>query len=293
MRYETLALRCCKSFYQRSSYGGMTKIPTFIKSKAMSGLLFHETVFGPVTSRRLGVSLGINLLPVDYKYCTFNCIYCECGWTQRKPAGAAGLPSREEVADLLEQKLQQMKRAGKAPDAITFAGNGEPTIHPRFPEIVDDTIALRDKYFCDARITVLSNASMLGRDSVFKALMKVDDNIQKLDAGNEKLFQLINQPSGGLSLQEVVASLERFNGKVIIQTLFLKAEHDGQMIDNTSKEEVGAWIKLLKKINPQYVMIYPVDREAPEKNIDKISFSQLADIAAQVNRAGIMTKVFG
>jgi wyosine [tRNA(Phe)-imidazoG37] synthetase (radical SAM superfamily) len=259
----------------------------------MSGFLFHETVFGPVMSRRLGVSLGINLLPVDYKYCTFNCIYCECGWTHEKPGDSEGLPSREVVEELLEKKLIAMQAEEKAPDAITFAGNGEPTIHPKFVEILDDTIRLRDQYFPEAKITVLSNASMLLRENVFSALLKVDKNIQKLDAGTEYLFQQINQPSGNLNLETVVDQLCRFNGKVIVQTLFLKGENKGVTIDNTKLDEVKSWLKLLEKIQPEYVMIYPVDRATPEQNIEKISFDQLNIIAAMVNDIGIKTKVFG
>ncbi len=259
----------------------------------MGGFLFHETVFGPVMSRRLGVSLGVNLLPVDYKYCTFNCIYCECGWTNRKPEGSTGLPGRDEVSMLLEQKLKGMKEEGKAPDAITFAGNGEPTIHPEFPGVIEDTIHLRDIYFPDAKITVLSNASMLHRENVFNALMAVDNNIQKLDAGSERLFQLINQPAGKLKLEHVVDQLCQFNGGLIVQTLFLRGKHKADLIDNTTEQEVNAWISLLKKIRPEYVMIYPIDRATPDDGIEKISFDELSIIAEKVNSAGIKTKVFG
>jgi len=259
----------------------------------MSGLLFHETVFGPVKSRRLGVSLGINLLPVDYKYCTFNCVYCECGWTNKKPEGGKGLPSREEVKDLLERKLAEISKGGQVPDAITFAGNGEPTIHPAFSEIIADTIVLRDKYFPDARVTVLSNASMLHRKDVFNALLSVDDNIQKLDAGTEEMFQMINQPAGTLKLEKVTEQLLKFDGKLIIQTLFLRGTHNGNYIDNTSKAEISAWMSLLKKIMPEYVMIYPFDRATPEDNLEKISFPELSVIADEVNQIGIKTKVFG
>lgn len=259
----------------------------------MGGFLFHETVFGPVMSRRLGVSLGINLLPVDYKYCTFNCIYCECGWTNKKPEGSAGLPARDEVKDLLEQKLKGMKEDGQNPDAITFAGNGEPTIHPQFPVIIEDTISLRNKYFPDAKITVLSNASMLHRPEVFDALKAVDNNIQKLDAGTEELFRLINQPAGKLSLEKVVDQLCRFKGNLIVQTLFLRGTHNGKYVDNTTLPEIDAWISLLKKVAPEYVMIYPIDRATPEQAIEKISFDELTAIAEKVNKAGIKTKVFG
>jgi len=259
----------------------------------MSGFLFHETVFGPVMSRRLGVSLGINLLPVDYKYCTFNCIYCECGWTHQKPKGSAGLPGRDDVKMMLEQKLKILKDDGQTPDAITFAGNGEPTIHPDFPEIIDDTIGLRDQYFPEAKITVLSNASMLHREKIYNALKAVDHNIQKLDAGSENLFRLINQPEGKLNLEQVVEHLCNFKGKLIVQTLFLRGIHDGAVIDNTTDHEVDAWISLLRKIDPEYVMIYPIDRATPEQDIEKVSFDELNKIAEKVNLAGIKTKVFG
>ena len=259
----------------------------------MSGFLFHETVFGPVMSRRLGVSLGINLLPVDYKYCTFNCIYCECGWTHGKPEGGGGLPERDNVKSLLEKKLISMREEGKAPDAITFAGNGEPTIHPAFAEIIDDTINLRDAYFPEAKITVLSNASMLHSEKVFNALLKADNNIQKLDVGSGRLFQLINQPAAKLTLETVVDQLCGFEGKLIIQSLFLRSKHNGEFIDNTKADAVDSWIKLLKRINPEYVMIYPIDRATPEQDIEKISFEQLSQIAEMVNEAGIKTKVFG
>ena len=259
----------------------------------MAGFLFHETVFGPVMSRRLGVSLGVNLLPVDYKYCTFNCIYCECGWTHGKPANNAGLPERKTIRNLLGKKLAILQKEGKIPDAITFAGNGEPTIHPEFPEIIDDTIELRDKYFPEINITVLSNASTLHREKVFKALLKIDNNIQKLDAGTEHTFQQINTPSGKLSLDTLTENLCSFDGRLIIQSLFLRGTHNGSFIDNSSEEEVEAWILRLKKIKPEYVMIYPIDRPTPEQNIEKISFEELNRIAARVNEAGIRTKVFG
>jgi wyosine [tRNA(Phe)-imidazoG37] synthetase (radical SAM superfamily) len=259
----------------------------------MGGFLFHETVFGPVMSRRLGVSLGINLLPTDYKYCTFNCIYCECGWTNKVPAGSGRLPEREEVRSLLEEKLIKLKDDGQVPDAITFAGNGEPTIHPDFPLIISDTIQLRNRYLPDARITVLSNASMLHKTEVFEALKAVDNNIQKLDAGTEETFQQINQPAGKLSLNSVVEQLCRFEGELIVQTLFLRGVRNGVIIDNCTEKEVDAWIKLLKQIKPEYVMIYPVDRATPDENLERIPFDELSAIAQKVNENGIKTKVFG
>jgi len=185
----------------------------------MAGFLFHEVVFGPVRSRRLGLSLGINLSPIHAKYCSFNCLYCECGWTPGYKGKQPELPSRKEVRWYLEKQLIQLREEDYLPDAITYAGNGEPTLHPDFPQIVEDTIVLRDSYAPDAKVAVLSNASMLQREEVFKALLLLDNNIQKLDTGNEKMFRLINNPVFPVEFEEVVKGLKAFGGKVIIQTI--------------------------------------------------------------------------
>ena len=173
-------------------------------------VLFHDIIFGPVNSRRLGVSLGVNLLPVDMKYCTFNCIYCECGWTKEKSEQGKKLPARELVRERLEEKLISMKAEDQHPDAITFAGNGEPTIHPNFPEILEDTMQLRDKYFPEAGVSVLSNSSTLNKPAVFEALKKTGNSIMKLDAGTEELFRLINGPKSGITLHSIVEKLKEF-----------------------------------------------------------------------------------
>lgn len=255
--------------------------------------LFHELIFGPVTSRRLGTSLGINLLPVNYKYCTFNCVYCECGWTHKEHAEKIRLPKKEEVEAALEEKLKTLKQKGPYPDAITFAGNGEPTIHPEFPEIVDITIRLRDQYFPEAQISVLSNASMLHKKEVFESLKKVDQNIQKLDTAIEETFRIINRPGPNHSLDKIVKHLKAYKGNVIIQTLFLRGSYQGEHFDNTTREEVEAWLKKVKEIDPQYVMIYPIARETPAEDIEKIRMEELMYIAARVEAEGIPTKVFG
>jgi len=259
----------------------------------MGGFLFKELVFGPVNSRRLGVSLGINILPVDFKYCSFNCIYCECGWTFKEQLSQVKLPGREEIRKALEEKMKTMAEEQYIPDAITFAGNGEPTLHPDFPGIVDDTIALRDGYFPEADVTVLSNATMLQKKPVFDALNKVDQNMQKLDAGTEATFSMINQPPEHISLLKVIKHLKEFNGHLIIQTLFLRAEMHGKRIDNTTDEEISAWIKHLQNINPDHVVIYPVDRETPDQNIEKIGFEELTMIGKKVEDAGFKVKIFG
>jgi wyosine [tRNA(Phe)-imidazoG37] synthetase (radical SAM superfamily) len=257
----------------------------------MSGFLFDNIVFGPVYSRRLGVSLGINLLPVDNKFCNFNCIYCECGWTE-KPKQKTALAKRGELKLRLEEKLKEIQGTVNEPDAITFAGNGEPTTHPEFAEIIDDTIELRDKYAPHAAISILSNASLLHKESIKKALQKTDKNIQKLDSGIEGTFDAINQPQGNITLPKIIEGLLSFEGKLIIQTLFMRGEYKGKFIDNTTDEEVGAWLETVKKVKPEYVMLYPIERGTPAKNIEKISKGKLEEIAAKAEAAGIKAKVY-
>jgi wyosine [tRNA(Phe)-imidazoG37] synthetase (radical SAM superfamily) len=260
--------------------------------QSFMSFLFHDVVFGPVKSRRLGISLGINLLPAEAKYCTFNCVYCECGWTQDKIQGEKKLPARELVRERLEEKLNSMQETGMRPDAITFAGNGEPTIHPQFPEILEDAIKLRDLYFPDARVSVLSNASTLDKPAIFKALVKTGNSILKLDAGTEKMFRLINGPRTGITLHSIVEKLKEFHGELIIQTLFLRGVLDGKKIDNTAEPEISRWLEHIKAINPKYVMIYPIDRETPLDTLEKISFAELNKIADRVEKLNIKAQVF-
>jgi wyosine [tRNA(Phe)-imidazoG37] synthetase (radical SAM superfamily) len=255
-------------------------------------ILFHDVIFGPVQSRRLGVSLGVNLLPIDRKFCTFNCIYCECGWTHENIAGQKGLPGRDFVAEKLEEKLKEMASRDHAPDAITFAGNGEPTIHPQFPEIMEDVIRLRDRYFPEARVTVLTNSSTLHKPAIFNALKKAGNSILKLDAGTEEMFQLINAPQSGITLKSIVEKLKEFDGELIIQSLFLRGQVDGRAVDNTKEPEFSHWLKLIKEIGPKYVMIYPIDRATPNNTLEKVSFDELKEIAGKVEAAGIKAQVF-
>lgn len=257
----------------------------------MATFLFDKIIFGPVKSRRLGVSLGINLLPTDSKVCTFNCIYCECGWTPKSYGSKVSLPGMDEVKLRLEEILQKMSAERGLPDVITFAGNGEPTLHPQFAEIIDSTIELRDLYAPKARIAVLSNASVLHKKKVFEALLKVDDNIQKLDSAFEKTVQLMDSPRITFNLNNVVAQLKSFNGKVIIQTLFLKGRYKGQIVDNTTSEEVSAWLKLLQEINPGQVMIYTIERDTPVDGLEKVKPDILNEIAAKVREAGFEVQV--
>ncbi|GAO27968.1 radical SAM protein [Geofilum rubicundum] len=257
----------------------------------MPTFLFDEIIFGPVSSRRLGISLGINLLPTNRKVCSFDCIYCECGFNPGKGAPAPLLPTRPEVRDHLEAKLQEMSAKQQLPDVITFAGNGEPTLHPHFPGIIDDTLQLRDRFCPKARVAVLSNATRLHSPAVFDALLKVDDNIQKLDSGIEATIRVLDQPQGHFDLAETVEHLQRFKGQVSIQTLFVSGYYQGNPVDNSSDEEVGAWLQLIRKISPKEVMIYTIARETPIDTLIKTPAKRLHEIAEQVQAIGIQTQV--
>ncbi len=260
----------------------------------MPTFLFDSIVFGPVKSRRLGVSLGINLLPVTRKVCSFNCIYCECGWTPGKPGPGEKLPSRPEVYDALRKKLSEMKARGQAPDVITYAGNGEPTLHPDFAGIIDDSIALRNEFFPSARVSVLSNGSMLHRKSVREALKKVDQNMLKLDSALPETVIRLNQPNVKTSLTGFEEHIKDFNGRFIIQTLFVRGECDGRPVDNTTEDEITAWLDAIARLRPQQVMIYTIHRDTPlGNNLRKVPVNELNAIAQRVNELGIATSVSG
>ena len=259
----------------------------------MSTFLFDQIIFGPVKSRRLGVSLGVNLLPTDSKVCSFDCIYCECGWTPKKREKKAILPERGQVKREMQEKLTQMIEMNELPDVITFAGNGEPTLHPEFEGIIDDTIELRDRLAPKARIAVLSNATMLHKPSVIRALLKVEDNIQKLDSGIEETIREIDCPASNFNLKNVVENLKLFDGKVIIQTLFLRGNFKNEIIDNTTKDELSAWLKLVVEIKPSQVMIYTIDRDTPATGLEKVKLIELERIAAQVRELGFEVQVSG
>lgn len=254
--------------------------------------LFDEIVFGPVKSRRFGVSLGMNLLPTNYKYCTFNCIYCECGWTFKNNSEKIKLPGREEIRSELEKRLLEMKSEGTAPDNITFAGNGEPTVHPDFSGIIDDTIELRNNYFPDAEITVLSNSSLLHKKMVFDALNKVDNNVLKLDSVIEDTFSNLNLPAPGIKLDAIIRDIKKFDGNQIIQTLFVRGSNNGIRVDNTTDAEVDAWLKVVQEIKPKYVMLYPIERDTAAEGLEKISLQELESIAKKVENLGIKTKIY-
>ena len=248
----------------------------------MSTIIYPSPIFGPVQSRRLGISLGINLLPADGKVCSFDCIYCECGFNEehrpQKP-----MPTREEVAIALEKKLRQMQEDGQMPDVLTFAGNGEPTCHPHFPEIIDDTIRLRNQYCPKAKVSVLSNSTMIHRQSVHDALMRVDNNILKLDTVDPDFIRQVDHPAGTYDVEQIIERMKAFNGHLIIQTMFLK----GNGIDNTSDNYVNPWLQAVREIAPKQVMIYTIDRETPDQTLRKATHEELDAIRDRVIAAGI------
>jgi wyosine [tRNA(Phe)-imidazoG37] synthetase (radical SAM superfamily) len=260
----------------------------------MATFLFDEIIFGPVKSRRLGVSLGINLLPTKRKICNFNCIYCECGWTQDIEKAVSHLPGREEVYNALDSKLSELIKKNIIPDVITYAGNGEPTLHPDFPGIIDDSIILRDKYFKKTRIAVLSNATTISNPLIKNALLKVDQNILKLDSAFYSTIKIHNQPRVNVNVEELINNLIGFDGKLIIQTLFLRGIHNGKVVDNTTRVEIREWLKALERIKPSEVMIYTISRDTPEgARLKKVPLNELKEIAALVESIGIRTQVSG
>ena len=258
----------------------------YLCKRNMSTIIYPSPIFGPVHSRRLGISLGINLLPADGKVCSFDCIYCECGFNKdHRPT--LPMPTRETVAAKLEEKLQQMQAEGQLPDVLTFAGNGEPTCHPHFAEIIDDTIRLRNRYCPKAKVSLLSNSTMIHRPQVHDALMRVDNNILKLDTIDPAYINKVDRPHGTYDVQQLIAHMRDFNGHVIVQTMFMRGQWNRQSVDNTGEEYVGPWLEAVKQIRPQQVMVYTIDRETPAQGLEKASREQLDAIRDRVIAAGI------
>lgn len=252
----------------------------------MPTVIYPSPIFGPIKSRRLGISLGINLLPADGKACTFDCIYCECGFNAdhrpKKP-----LPTREEVRTALEAKLKEMNAEGTHPDVLTFAGNGEPTMHPHFSGIIDDTVLLRDTYCPQAKVSVLTNSTLITRPAVFEALKKVDNNILKLDTVDKDYIKRVDRPAGKYDLEALVQQMKAFNGRAVVQTMFMKGIVNGIDMDNTGDSYVKPWIETVKEIAPREVMIYTIDRETPQKGLQKATKEELDRIVAMLAEAGI------
>lgn len=246
-------------------------------------VLYPSPIYGPVHSRRLGLSLGINLMPADGKYCTFDCLYCECGFNADHRTRSP-YPSREEVAHALEKQLIKMHNEGEHPDVLTFAGNGEPTSNPHFAEIIDDTVRLRNKWCPQAKISVLSNATFTGREKVREALMKVDNNILKLDTVSQEYILRVDRPTQpSYDVAKIIENMKWFRGHVIVQTMFMK----GDGTDNTGDEYVAPWLEAVKDIKPSAVMVYTIDRETPDKKLQKATREELDSIRDRVIAAGI------
>lgn len=258
----------------------------------MQTVLFHSTIFGPIRSRRLGVSLGVNLTPDDGKICSFDCLYCEAGFNAQG-IGTTGFPQRERVARLLESRLKNMSEAGEPLDVITFSGNGEPTLHPDFGGVIENTIRIRDKYYPDAKVSVLSNSTRLDRQEVADALRKVDNNILKLDSAITETMRMIDRPNTpAFTSEKAVDDIARFGDQCIVQTMFLRGEFEGEHIDNTTPAEVDALIEAYKKIGPREIMIYSIDRKTPAENLEKVQREELEIIGERIASAtGIPVQV--
>ena len=259
----------------------------------MATFLFDKIIFGPVKSRRLGISLGINLLPIDSKLCNFNCIYCECGWTPGKKELNVSYHPKQVVVEKLEDTLQDMLRKEMPLDVITYAGNGEPTLHPDFEEIISETISLRDIYFPKARIAVLSNATLLHKESVVRALKRIKDNILKLDSVFNETIELFNKPLGKFKIDKVIEQLKGFKGNVIIQTMFVRGTYNGRIVDNTTEKELSAWINALHEIKPKQVMIYTIARDTPSPDLVKVPIEKLNQIKERLVKEGFEVQVSG
>lgn len=245
-------------------------------------------MFGPIHSRRLGSSLGINLLPTKGKLCNFDCVYCECGWN-KDGRGDRRLPTAAELRSTLEEKLKECRDAGTPIDSITFSGDGEPTLNPDFPEIIDVTISLRDRYFPQAKVSVLSNATRIFREDVFEALRKVDNPILKIDAPTDVLAARINQPQGEYHVEDVVADLMRFEGNFVLQTMFLRSPS----FDSSSPEVLDGWMNIVRKLKPREVMVYTLDREAPAERLEKFSVEEMRTLVKPLIDEGFTVQIRG
>ncbi|HPJ82583.1 MAG: radical SAM protein [Bacteroidales bacterium] len=263
----------------------------------MEQRVFTSPVFGPVHSRRLGSSLGINLMPASRKVCNFNCIYCECGWNpdplQKGNTEDTLMTGRETVALALEETLRMLAKEGKAPDAITFSGNGEPTLHPDFSGIVQDTVALRNKWSPGSKVCVLSNSANLDKKGVMEGLMMADLRIMKIDSAIEKTLRFINNPGAGYFLERTVSLLKRFRGDFTLQTLFFTGSIDGEKVDNTTTDELEAWFDMVDELKPRQVMVYTLDRQTPAPGLKKCPAEKLDSIARVLKDKGIGVIVAG
>lgn len=254
--------------------------------------IFHTNIIGPIHSRRLGTSLGVNLLPKDGKICSFDCIYCECGWNADHRGGR--FPDADEVLAALEEKLRTMHAAGDPLDVITFAGNGEPTLHPEFPRVIRRTLELRDEFYPEVKVSVLSNATRMTQPDVREALLSVDNNILKLDGAFDETIHLIDQPADPhYSVRQVIDGMKTYAGRLIVQTMFVRGEHNGRVIDNTTPAEVEAWCQLMREVRPHQIMVYSLDRPTPEQRLTAVSKAEMEQIVAPLVAEGFDVQVSG
>ncbi len=251
-------------------------------------LQFNEIVFGPIVSRRLGSSLGVNLLPPKGKLCNFDCVYCECGWN-KDGMGDKAFPKFEDIEAALEEKMSRLAAEGTPVDSITFSGNGEPTIHPDFPKVIDVTLRCRDKYFPNAKVSVLSNATMIGRPAVAEALMKIDNPILKIDASSDELIMKINKPVGHYRLEEVVEAMMKFDGNFVLQTMFLRSPE----FDTVSEEALAGWMDIVREVRPREIMVYTIDRETPDKSLGKYTVEEMTAFVQPLVDEGFEIQVRG
>ena len=251
-------------------------------------LHFDEIVFGPIFSRRLGSSMGVNLLPSKGKLCNFDCVYCECGWN-KDGVGDKMFPELEDIEKALEEKMSKAAAEGVAVDSITFSGNGEPTMHPDFPQVIDVTLRLRDRYFPDAKVSVLSNATLVGRKRIADALMRVDNPILKIDASTDELIKKINKPVGAYRLADIIDSLKGFEGRFILQTMFLKSPD----FNTVAHDDLERWMDIVRELKPREVMVYTIDRETPDKSLAKYSVEEMRTMVQPLIDEGFKVQIRG
>ena len=251
-------------------------------------LHFDDIVFGPIFSRRLGSSLGVNILPSKGKLCNFDCVYCECGWNKDGKSDGR-FPRLAEVEEALESKMSEVADTGVQVDSITFSGNGEPTMNPDFPQIVDATLKLRDRFFPEAKVSVLSNAALVGRPAVADALRKVDNPILKIDASSDILVQKVNRPVGTYHLADIMAALKGFGGNFILQTMFLRSPE----FDTTEPEALAAWMDMVRELMPREIMVYTIDRETPDKSLGKYTVEEMTEFVRPLLDEGFSIQIRG
>lgn len=250
--------------------------------------IFDSNIIGPIHSRRLGVSLGVNLLPKDGKICSFDCIYCECGWNSDGRSDTR-IPSAEDLSKALDAKLRECLEQGTEIDSITFSGDGEPTLNPEFPAMVDCVTALRDRYYPQARVSVLTNATRIVRPEVLAALCKVDSPMLKIDAPTLAGVQAINRPQGEYDLESILKAMESLDGDFILQTMMLRSE----LFDSSQPEVLDGWMDIVRRVHPREVMVYTVDRPAPQKGLEKFTVEQMAAMVAPLIEEGFNIKIYG